>query len=197
MFDILLHNARILDGTGNPWFHGNIGITDQRIAQIGNFQAKAIQDLDVDGQIVCPGFIDIHSHSDLEILACPQAQNMIQQGVTTEVTGNCGQSPAPVNPETLGQLQQYLGHSSQDVDWDWHSLEEFWEKAENQGLLTNIAPLVGQGTVRNAVMGFSQRKPATTELAEMKRLVSLAMEGGAFGLSSGSWKEELSACRAD
>ena len=185
MFDILLHNARILDGTGNPWFYGNIGIRDQRISHIGNFQGEASQNLDVGGLVVCPGFIDIHSHADLEILACPQAQNMIQQGVTTEVTGNCGQSPAPVHPETLEQLQQYLGHSSQDLDWDWHSLEEFWGKARNQGLLTNIAPLVGQGTVRNAVMGFAQRKPAAKELEEMKRLVSLAMEDGAFGLSSG------------
>ena len=185
MYDILLHNARILDGTGNPWFYGNIGITDQRIAHIGNVQGEASQNLDVDGLIVCPGFIDIHSHADLQILACPQAQNKIQQGVTTEATGNCGQSMAPVNPDTLEQLQRYLGLSSHDLDWDWNSLDQFWKKAENQGLTTNIAPLVGQGTVRNAVMGFAQQKPDQRELDQMKRLVSLAMQEGAFGLSSG------------
>ncbi len=185
MYDILLSNARIIDGTGNPWFHGTIGIKDRRIARIGAFEAEAGRHLDIEGRIACPGFIDIHSHADLEILACPHPQNKIQQGVTTEATGNCGQSTAPVNQETLEQLKQYLGLSSRDLSWDWSSLDQFWNRVQKQGLPTNIAPLVGQGTIRNAVMGFAQREPEAQELSEMKHLVSQAMEQGAFGLSSG------------
>jgi len=185
MLDFLLTNARILDGTGNPWFHGNIGIKDQRIIQIGNFQAQAAETLNIEGNIVCPGFIDIHSHSDLKLLSFPRAQNKIQQGVTTEVTGNCGLSTAPVHKETLEQLQQYLGLSARELSWSWTNIEEFCDLAQQQGLVNNMAPLVGQGTVRNAVMGFEQRKPDAREMSEMKHLVLQAMEQGAFGLSSG------------
>lgn len=185
MLDILLKNSLIVDGTGNPWFHGDIGIKDQRIVQIGCFQAEADVTIDIDGKIVCPGFIDIHSHTDLMILPCPRPLNKILQGVTTEVTGNCGLSTAPVHPETVEQLKQYLGLSTSDIKWDWSTLDEYWHKVKKQGLLTNIAPLVGQGAIRNAVMGFEQRNPTSEELGKMISLLNLAMEQGAFGLSSG------------
>ncbi len=185
MFDTLLVNARIIDGTGNPWFHGDIAIKDKRIAQVGKLQAEAAHSLDVEGKVVCPGFIDIHSHTDLDILTCAHPQNMVQQGVTTEVTGNCGQSMAPVREGTIDQLKQYLGLSSRNLNWDWSTLSEYWAEVERQGLLTNVAPLVGQGTLRNAVMGFDQRKPEVEELIAMKNLLHVEMEQGAFGLSSG------------
>lgn len=185
MLDILLKNARIVDGTGNPWFCGDIAVKDRRIAHIGIIQEPAGGTLNLEGKVVCPGFIDIHSHSDLEILACPHPLNKVMQGVTTEVTGNCGQSTAPVNTETVEQLKQYLGLSAQNFSWDWTTLNEFWDKVAQNGLMTNIAPLIGQGTLRNAVLGFEQRKPTHDELNKMKVLLNAAMSEGAFGMSSG------------
>jgi N-acyl-D-amino-acid deacylase len=185
MLDTVINNARIVDGTGNPWFHGRIGIQDGRIAAVGRFEAPARRETDAGGNVVCPGFVDAHSHTDLEILNHPRPANKILQGVTTEAVGNCGQSMAPVNPATVDELRRYLGLGAHDLAWDWSSLKEFGAAAERAGLTANMVPLVGQGTLRNAVMGFDRRPATPEELGRMKDLLRGEMADGAFGLSSG------------
>ncbi len=185
MFDIIIKGARVINGTGNAWFWGDIAIKDGEIKQIGKMHQKAKRIFDVAELVVCPGFIDMHSHSDMNILINPRALNKIMQGVTTEVTGNCGISPAPVDETTIDQLKASLGGDANEVDWNWRSLSEYYNQVKNNGLLVNIAPLVGQGTIRIAAMGFAYRPPRTEEMSEMKRLLQQAMAEGAFGFSTG------------
>ena len=188
MFDIIIKNGRVVNGSGNTWFWGDIGIKGGKIKRIGQINRKAKRIFDAAGLVVCPGFIDMHSHSDMKILINPRALNKIMQGVTTEVTGNCGTSPAPVDEATIDQLKASLGYAANAVDWNWRSLGEYYnrvKRVKSNGLLVNIAPLVGQGTIRIAVMGFADRPPRPEEMGRMKGFLQQAMEEGAFGLSTG------------
>jgi N-acyl-D-amino-acid deacylase len=183
MFDIILKNAKIIDGSGNPWFWGDIGIKNGRIKKIGKIGAEEASELDVKGLAVCPGFIDMHSHSDLAILVNPKAESKVMQGVTTEVIGNCGFSAVPVDDSTVDQLKDYAGFLSKELDWSWRSLGDYINKLK--GISLNIAPLVGQGTIRIAVMGFDSKDPTRRQLERMKGLLKDALDDGAFGLSTG------------
>jgi len=185
MLDVVFKEASIIDGSGNPWFFGDIGIKDGKVRQIGRLASNARRILDLRGLVACPGFIDMHSHSDMNILTNPRATNKIMQGVTTEVTGNCGISPAPVNEEKVSQLKGYMSFMSKGLDWSWKSLDDYFVKLKRERILVNIAPLVGQGTIRIAVMGFDERKPKPEELNKMKGLLKDTMEEGAFGFSTG------------
>ena len=109
MYDILFKNARIVDGTGSPAYKGDLAVKDGKIAKIGKINAEAKETIDCDGLVLSPGFIDIHSHSDFSILGVPLSESRILQGVTTELGGDCGLSPAPVNPEKLDLLKRYDG----------------------------------------------------------------------------------------
>lgn len=184
MFDLVLKNAKIVCGAGNPWFYGDIGIKDSEIKKIGPIKTGR-RILDIRGMIASPGFIDIHTHSDLTILVNPRAESKVLQGVTTEVIGNCGLSVMPVKQETINQLKDYLGFPSQEVEWDWKDLNDYCSRLKECGISINIAPLIGHGTLRIAVMGFANRRPKSEELDEMKNLLRKSMERGAFGLSTG------------
>lgn len=185
MLDIVLKGGRLADGTGNPWFIGDIGITDGKIEKVGRVRTKGKRTLELAGLVACPGFIDMHSHSDMNILGNPRAKTKIMQGITTEVTGNCGISPAPVNEEKVDQLKSYMSHMSKGLDWSWQTLDDYFTKVKRTRISVNIAPLVGEGTLRIATMGFDDRKPTIEELNKMKALLKESMEGGAFGLSTG------------
>jgi len=186
MFDLIIKNGRILDGLGNPWYRGDIGIKEGVIKKIGDIKEGAKRIIDTEGVIVCPGFIDMHSHSDFTLLVNPKAESKILQGVTTEVIGSCGISAAPIKDGTLDQLRDYTGSFllKDYLDWDWRRFGEYLDKLK-EGIAVNVAPLVGQGTIRIAVMGFDNREPKEKELAEMKELLKEAMDEGAFGLSTG------------
>mgnify|MGYP000070600594 CR=1 FL=1 len=188
-YDILVKNGIIIDGTGAPYFKGDIGIRNGRIIRVGcNLRGDAAKVIDASGLVVAPGFIDIHSHSDFTILAIPTADSLVMQGVTTAVVGNCGMSMAPVNPANLDLLKRYLGPflvPGFDYGWDWRTLGEFYKKVEERGTSVNLAPLVGQGTIRIAVKGFDPSKPTKEELDEMKELLRGAIRDGAWGLSAG------------
>ena len=120
LYDILITNGRVLDGIGNPWFSADIGIRDGRIAALGGLnKRKAKRDLDADGCYVTPGFIDIHSHSDLTLLILPTADNRIRQGITTEINGNCGASLASVSVQSRELLQKTHGRLAGPVSWKW------------------------------------------------------------------------------
>ena len=186
--DIVLASGRILDGCGNPWFWGDVGIQSGRIAQIapaGTLQGREV--VDVDGRFVAPGFIDVHTHSDLSILVNRRAESAVRQGATTHIIGNCGMSPAPVNEDHLADVRHYWGPISDqpEVTWEWRTFGQYLQTLQSGGLAINVGSLAGHGALRMAVMGLDDREPTPSELARMQELLSEAMDAGAFGLSTG------------
>jgi N-acyl-D-amino-acid deacylase len=185
-FRIIIKNGLVINGTGNPWFKADVGISQGKIAQVGKLSdVKAERIIDAKGLVVSPGFIDIHTHSDLSLLINPRAESKIRQGVTTEVVGNCGTSPAPVRKQNLQLLKDEWGDEAKAVKWNWSSFGDYLHRMEEQGVSLNVAALVGHGAVRTAVLGVENRAPTSKELAEMKALIAQSMEEGAFGLSTG------------
>ena len=159
-FDLVIHNARIVDGSGNPWYHGDIGLRGDTVASIGRLGAvPAKLNLDAQGLTVAPGFIDIHTHSRRGIFLDPAAQNYIRQGVTTVMEGNDGSSPIPLAP--------------------------FLQKVAAAHPAVNFGTFVGQGSIREAVMGLANREATPEEIGKMKLIARQAMQDGAFGLSTG------------
>ena len=154
-FDILIKNGRVVDGAGNPWWQADVGVTDGRIARVGNLaSATGTKTIEADGLVVSPGFIDIHNHSDWTLLINPKAESMIRQGVTTMAVGQCGSSGGPTGEGTFG---------------------EFLAALAEQGVATNVAPFIGHGTIRGYVIGDDDRTPTTEELEEMKGLAGAIM----------------------
>jgi N-acyl-D-aspartate/D-glutamate deacylase len=187
--DRTLTGGLVVDGTGARGYRADVGIRQGRIAAIGDLgAAPAGERIDARGRVVCPGFIDMHTHSDLSLFLCPGGDSKIHQGVTTEVVGNCGFSPAPLTAEhagTVRSLHGFFGSFVHDLDWGWRSYGEFASRLGAGGLGLHVAPLVGHVTVRAAVMGYAQRPPTASELAAMQELVRGAMQDGCFGLSTG------------
>lgn len=181
----VLRNGRIYDGTGNSWYEADVAIEADRIVEIGSVTRSADREIDVQGLAVAPGFIDIHTHSDTAAFVPELSRGKVLQGVTTEVIGNCGMSLYPVASGRAELLQQYVQGLFGTLSWAWSSLAEFARLSSQLGTVTNLAPLLGHGAVRIAVMGFEQRDPTARELDAMGVLVEQAMEQGAFGLSSG------------
>jgi N-acyl-D-amino-acid deacylase len=185
-FDLLVKHGTVVDGTGAARMAADVGVSGGRITAIApGLAGEARQEIDATGRIVAPGFIDVHTHSDFTLLNVPGADSKVRQGITTEVVGNCGFSPAPVSLQTLDLLKEYVGFLNPHLPWNWRRLGEFYQRVSDQGCAMNIAPLVGHGAVRIAVMGFDNRPPGADELTQMQRLVGEAMEDGAVGLSSG------------
>ena len=185
---VVLANGRILDGCGNPWFWGDLGIRRGRVAAIapaGTLRGQQI--IDVGGRYVAPGIIDVHTHSDLSLLVNRQAESAVRQGVTTHVIGNCGMSPAPVAEERLAEMRRYWGaiSAAPGVSWRWRTTAQYLRALERGGLAINVASLAGHGALRIAVLGLEEREPTAVELARMAELLGEAMAAGAFGLSTG------------
>ena len=184
-YDLAVLNGKIVDGAGNPWYKADIGVVGGRIKSIGHLDWPAKDRIDAEGLMVTPGFIDIHSHSDLELLINPLAESKIRQGVTTEVIGNCGSSLAPLNIHTREEAKKEKGMLAKAIDWDWLSFDQFLRKMQRNGVGLNVASLVGNVPIRTMVMGFEARKPTSSELARMKGLTAKCMQEGAFGFSTG------------
>ncbi len=159
-FDLLIRNARVADGAGNPWFHADVAVKDGRIARVGRLgEAAARRVIDARERVLAPGFIDIHTHVEDGVVKVPGGDNYVMDGVTTVVTGNCGSSVVP--------------------------LAEWFAKLEVQGVGLNLASLVGHNTVRSRVMGSENRQATPEEIAQMQALVEQAMRDGAVGFSTG------------
>lgn len=135
--------------------------------------------------MAAPGFIDIHTHSDLPLLVSGEGHAHIRQGVTTNVIGNCGTSLAPLTDEAAEDIRTQRGRDFPEIDYGWRTLGQYLDRLEKQGVSLNVAALVGHGSVRGAVMGYADRPPTAAELARMSDLVRGAMEDGAFGMSTG------------
>lgn len=159
-YDLLIRNARVIDGTGNPWFHADVGLKNGRISAIGRLQtATALKTIDAQERVLSPGFIDVHTHVEGAIEKVPRADNFLLDGVTSVITGNCGGSVL-----NLGQ---------------WFS------KLETLGLGINVGSLIGHNTVRSEVMGTANRAATPDEIARMRSLIEKAMDEGAVGFSTG------------
>jgi N-acyl-D-amino-acid deacylase len=187
VFDILIRGGSIADGSGAPRFAADVGIEGDRITAVEPLaRAEAVRTIEAGGLVVAPGFIDIHTHSDLTLLADGRGLSKVRQGVTTEVCGNCGYSPFPVPLERREQLAGTLSSIYSDaVEWTWTDLAGYRARAAAQGIGMNVAPLVGHSAIRGAVVGFEDRPADRDELRAMRRLLEATLEQGAFGFSTG------------
>ena len=186
MVDLIIRSGHILDGTGAPARKGDIAVQEGKIVEImDSIDMHAEREWNAAGKYVCPGFIDIHTHSDFSLLANRFAESSVRQGITTLVTGNCGHGPAPSPERELGK-QVTIGYSENfNTDFGWDHFAEYLEDLFSPGLSVNVAPLVPHGSIRLAVMGYEARPPTKAELEKMKAYVDEAMSAGAAGFSTG------------
>lgn len=181
-FDVVIRNGHIIDGTGSPWYAGDVGIRDGHIAAIGNLShAHAKQEIDAAGRVVAPGFIDMLGQSEITMLVDPHVPSKIFQGITTEITGE-GDSVAPQTDATLEQMKPDCQHYQ--ITCGWRSFDEYFARLQKQGMGINLGTYVGATQVRRVVIGEDDRAATPGELAKMKDLVAEAMREGARGLSS-------------
>jgi dihydroorotase/N-acyl-D-amino-acid deacylase len=181
-YDVVIVHGHIVDGTGSPWYSGDVGIRDGRIAAIGNLAgAPARRTIDATGKVVAPGFIDMLGQSELTILVDPRVPSKIYQGITTEITGE-GESVAPVNDAMLTADRADYDHYH--LTPDWRTLREYFARLEKQGIGINLASYVGATSVRRMVLGDGDVQPTAEQLEQMKALVRDGMRDGAVGLST-------------
>jgi N-acyl-D-amino-acid deacylase len=181
-FDVLILNGHLMDGTGSPWYSGDIGIRNGRIAALGRLHdATARTTIDAKNLLVTPGFIDMLGQSEITILVEPHLPSKIFQGITTEITGE-GNSVAPLSEKMIEADRP--GYEHLQINPDWRTLSQYFARLERQGMGINLATYVGATSVRRFVIGDDDRAPSPQELQQMKQLVAEAMRDGAFGLST-------------
>ena len=186
MFDILFKNARILDGSGNPWFVGDVAVQGDRITAVGKLDSRAHEVIDVGEKFLAPGFIDAHIHTDVVLLVDPQHEASLRQGVTTHIIGQDGIAPAPGGPATREYMRHYFGaiNTIPDLEWTWNSVAEYLARFDHQ-VAVNVAYLVPHGNLRIEAVGLENRPATADELAHMQRLAAQGMREGAIGYSTG------------
>ncbi len=193
MYDLIIRNGRIADGSGLPAFTADLAIRDGRVARIGRIDAEATETVDAAGKVVAPGFIDPHTHFDAQLLWDGYAKPALSHGVTTIVPGNCSLSLAPLKAEhrmklvgMFNQIEEMPYKAfEQGVEWNWETFEEYLERI-GQGLAINVAPLVGHSLLRLWVMNDAsmQRTATDAEIEEMQALLRRCLDAGAVGLST-------------
>lgn len=180
MYDLIIRNGKIVDGTGNAWFYGDVAVVSDRIVEVGRLKSdQARRVIDADGLVVAPGFIDSHSHSDWALIMSPRAESKVYQGVTTEVIGQCGSSAAP---RAAGEEEEA---ELQDLNVSWQTMGEYLALLDQRGTGVNVVALIGHGNLRRTVMGMDNRPATEAELAELCKLAEQAMQEGAYGFTSG------------
>jgi N-acyl-D-amino-acid deacylase len=191
MHDIIFRNTEVIDGTGKPALQGDVAVDDGYITDVGDLgRADGKHVIDAEGCVVTPGFIDMHSHADFSLPIWPTADSLLHQGITTTVAGQCGLSPAPLladtREEVVAALNGFFGEFVKDVPWkEWASVGDYLQFLTDRGISLNLVPLVGQGIIRAAVMGFGEGSADRNQLSTMKDLVAEAMAQGAIGMSTG------------
>jgi N-acyl-D-aspartate/D-glutamate deacylase len=181
-FDVVITNGHIIDGTGSPWYSGDVGIRDGHIAAIGNLSSAARKrTIDAKGKVVAPGFIDMLGQSELTILVDPRLPSKIYQGITTEITGEGG-SVAPLNDAIIATDR--AGYEHYKIDPDWRTFRQYFARLEKQGMGINLASFVGATQVRRMVLGDADVQPTPEQMEKMKALVRDAMHDGTVGVST-------------
>ncbi|HOD98554.1 MAG TPA: D-aminoacylase [Syntrophales bacterium] len=185
-FDLLIINGCVYDGLGHLGVEVDLAVKRDRIALLskGIATARAGTVIDARGMAVAPGFIDPHSHTDIELLVNPRAESKIRQGVTTEIAGNCGYTVFPLSQLNYEERRRYCAEQY-DVPLIWRDLEGFFSELESKGIAVNYATFMGHGTLRSAVFGTQDRPPTPAEMSAMKALIRENMQMGALGLSTG------------
>ncbi|MGB8947291.1 MAG: D-aminoacylase [Streptomyces sp.] len=191
--DLVIRDARVIDGTGGASYRADIGVHEGRITEIhregeAGPRPTGTRTVDAQGLALAPGFIDMHAHSDLALLRDPDHSAKAAQGVTLEVIGQDGLSYAPVDDRTLAQVRQAItgwNGDGSDIDFDWRTVGEYLDRLDRQGTAVNAAYLIPQGTVRMYAVGWDDRPATPAEVERMKQLVAEGMEQGAVGMSSG------------
>jgi N-acyl-D-aspartate/D-glutamate deacylase len=183
--DLVIEHGRIVDGTGSPWFRGDVGIQGDRIVRMGDLRdAPAKLRIDAKDHVVAPGFIDLLGQSELSLLVDGRAESKIRQGITTELTGELG-SVAPVRDEILGGVMGWL--SLHKVRIDWKDLDGYWKRLRAARPAINLGTLISTGQVRAVVMGQGSEAPTPDQLLRMQIEVQKAMRQGAFGVAGALW----------
>lgn len=187
MLDILIANGEVVDGTGAPRRRADVAIAGGRIVEVGSLaSAQARQVIDASGCAVTPGFVDMHSHTDFALPLCPTADSLLHQGITTAVTGQCGDTPVPLLAETRDEVTANMQSEEHPLPWEaWSTFGSYLDYLQDIGISPNVVPLVGQGMVRSAVMAFSAEPASAAQIARMQALVGQAMDEGAIGISTG------------
>jgi N-acyl-D-amino-acid deacylase len=184
-YDLVIVDGLVYDGLGGPPVKADIGILGETIKTIGRIPASRGKTvIEAAGMAVSPGFIDVHDHSDLGLLADPKAESAVRQGVTTLVSGQCGSAPFPIADAILEEVKSNA-KTQFGVDVDWRDLKGFLGRLEKGGTALNYATLAGHGSLRGAAMGFNDRPPKPEEMERMKALLQADLAAGAFGFSTG------------
>ncbi len=185
-FDIIIVNGHIIDGTGKKSLRMDLGIQGDRISVIDNLQENVTADrlIDATGLIIAPGFIDIHTHTDTELLVNPTGDSKILQGITTEVGGNCGSSPFPLTEDDRVSMDEYLA-GKYEIHANWRRTGEFLSAIEVKGTALNYVTLTGNGDLRAFVVGKNDVRATADQMKQMKKILTESMEQGSFGLSTG------------
>ena len=184
-YDLIIRNASIIDGTGAPARRGDIAIAGDRIEAVGDAAGRGTVEIDAHGHAVAPGFVDVHAHDDAAVIRDPRVDFKIMQGVTTDVTGNCGAGVAPANDAFRRAYERGFAAILGDTDLPWTTTAEYFDAVDAAHPACNVAAYVPHGVVRMNVIGVEKRAPTAAELDEMRRLVDEGMRAGAIGMSSG------------
>jgi len=188
MVDLIIRNGKIIDGTGSPWYYGDIAVEGARIVKIGNLdRERAEAEVDAGGLVVSPGFIDMHTHSDLVILEEPLIEAKVRQGITTDLLGQDGIAAAPLPKQYVADWQRNLAglDGTPRIEWDWTTMREYMDKIERVQPSYNLAVLAPHGNIRMAVMGLDNRPASGEEIRQMQELLRVCLDQGAAGLSTG------------
>jgi N-acyl-D-aspartate/D-glutamate deacylase len=181
-YDVIIRGGHVIDGTGNPWIEADVGIRAGHIVRIGPVEdVQAARVIDATGQVIAPGFIDMHTHSEYALLYDGNAQSKIRQGVTTEVVGE-GTSPGPIEGSAVEPTKEMLRLFNLDLTWS--TLDGYFQRLLKSGSSVNLASYVSSCQVRYDVIGYENRPPTADELEKMRELVASSMEQGAFGLTN-------------
>lgn len=187
MYDIIIKNGTVIDGTGKPMFEADVGVSEGKIKEIGDLgNEKADRIFDAKGKYVTPGFVDVNNHSDTywRIFNNPELESLIYQGVTTIVGGNCGSSLAPLTDhDIIKSIQKWA--DIRTVNLNWLSVTEFFDEVQRNNLSLNFSSLVGHSTLRRGLIRDEVRSLTDNELKDMKKMLKNAMKEGALGLSTG------------
>lgn len=188
MYDLLIKNGRIIDGTGSPWYYNDVAVKNGKIVKIGKLSdAEANEIIDADNHVVSPGFIDMHTHSDLIILDEPLIEAKVRQGITTDLLGQDGVAAAPLHDNYIESWQRNIAglDGTPTVDWDWKTVGNYLDKIEKNNPSYNLATLAPHGNIRMEVMGLENRFATDEEIEKMRQILRRSLDEGAVGLSTG------------